>query len=123
LGKGPEDSGRPNLDNPARSPGNVQRLGADDVVPEAVEVGPVVADHLGAGVFGMDVGGRDVLGPAGHERGRRPVSNRQAGAEESRRIPSIAAEITPQSPVSIVAGFEESLRGGSLDERSGAAMA
>src|SRR5581483_6337406 len=52
---------------PARGPPHGRGPPHEGVVPEAVEVGPVVADHLGPGVFGVDVGGRDILGPAGHE--------------------------------------------------------
>jgi hypothetical protein len=53
----------------------------DGIVPEAVEVGPVVANELGAGVFGVDIGGRNILGPAGHERagGRFPIGGADGG--------------------------------------------
>ena len=40
----------------------------DRVVPEAVEVQPVAADHLRPGVFRQRVVRRDILGPLGHQR-------------------------------------------------------
>ena len=41
--------------------------GGDGIVPEAVEVLPLVAGHLRSRVFRPDVAGRDVFGPPGHE--------------------------------------------------------
>ncbi len=43
------------------------RAGGDGVIPEAVEVLPLVAGHLRPRIFGPDTLGRDIFGPAGHE--------------------------------------------------------
>ena len=60
-GKGHEDL--------ARVGGNfVGGIGSDGVIPESVEILPIGADELRAGIFGEDVGGGDIGGPTGHER-------------------------------------------------------
>ena len=60
-------------------------LGRDGVVPQAVEVLPVLADHLRPRVLGQGVVGRNVLRPPGHERplGRLPL--RRSGRRGRRR--------------------------------------
>ena len=60
----------------------------DRQVPQAVETLPLRADHLRPRIFGMDVLGRNVFGPARDQRasGRRPIGRAgQAGSEQTRR--------------------------------------
>ena len=74
-------------------------------LPQAVEVLPLLADHLRARVFGVDVVGRDVLRPPRHQRRTSPASSFQ------HRIPFGTDTESPSPGRKSSRGFSSSNRG------------